>query len=96
MIPADQYQRNLPKVANDMVTKLIKITTEFGKTVYGRVYLYDEQFKTLILKVIDTQIFIDSKNEVITGMAVYNVATVKFEGEETGARELSEEEIIDY
>jgi hypothetical protein len=37
-----------------MVTKLIKITTEFGKTVYGRVYLYDEQYKTLILKVIDT------------------------------------------
>jgi len=53
-VPADQYQRNLPKVANDMVSKLIKITTEFGKTVYGRVYLYDEQYKTLILKVVDS------------------------------------------
>lgn len=94
-MPADQYQRNLPKVANDLVAKLIRITTEFGKTVYGRVYLYDEQFKTLILKVIDTQIYLDSRDEAAIGMAVYNVNNVKFEGEETGARELSEQEIID-
>lgn len=89
-VPADQCQRNLPKVANDIVAKLIRITTEFNKTVYGRVYLYDEQFKTLILKVIDTQTYIDTRNEVPIGMAVYNVNNVKFEGEEIGAREISE------
>lgn len=79
-----------------MVAKLIKITTEFGQTVYGRVYIYDEQFKTLILKVIDTQIYIDTREEIVTGMAVYNVNNVKYEGEETGARELTEAEILEY
>jgi hypothetical protein len=29
-------------------------------------------------------------------MGVYNVANVKYEGEENGARELTEQEIIDY
>jgi hypothetical protein len=85
-------------VANDFTAKLIRITTDYGKLVYGRVYLYDEQSKTLILKVIDSEIYLEQPHtEVFTGMAVYNVGNVKFEGEETGARELTEEEIInDY
>jgi hypothetical protein len=80
-------------VANDFTPKLIRIRTDYGKLVYGRVYLYDEH-----LKVIDSEIYLEQPHtEVFTGMAVYNVGNVKFEGEETGARELTEEEIInDY
>jgi len=76
-----------------MIAKLIKIRTDYGKVVYGRVYLYDEQSKTLILKVIDDQIYTQSKEEIITGMGVYNVANIKYEGEEQNARELTQEEI---
>ncbi len=76
-----------------MITKLIRIRTDYGQVVYGRVYLYDEQSKTLILKVIDDQIYTQSKEEIVTGMGVYNVANIKYEGEETNARELTQEEI---
>ena len=79
-----------------MVAKLIKIKTNYGKLVYGRVYIYDEQSKTLILKVIDSQIYTEQKEEVVTGMAVYNVGNVTYVGEEEDARDLTEEKIIDY
>lgn len=82
--------RNLARAANDMIAKLVRIRTDYGKLVYGRVYLYDEQSKTLILKVIDDLIYTQSKEEVITGMGVYNVANIKYEGEEPNAKEITQ------
>ena len=47
--PADQMPRGLPRMSVDLIGLLIMIKTDFDKTVYGRVYLYEEQTKTLIL-----------------------------------------------
>lgn len=85
-----------------MIGCLIKIKTDFGATVYGRVYLYEEQTKTLILskfekltftEVIDDEYYKENKTESIVGMGVYNCANIQFEGVELDTRRLSEQEL---
>lgn len=77
----------------DLIGQLIMIKTDFDKIVYGWVYLFDEVTKTLILskendrseldlEVIDDKLYESSggQEEEITGMGVYNVGNIEFEG----------------
>ncbi len=83
--------RNYPKLTVDFVGQLAMIrptddSEVSSRIIYGRVYLYDELTKTLILKVIDADRFKETKEEVIIGMGVYNTANVQWEGVVNNAR----------
>ncbi|TNV71074.1 hypothetical protein FGO68_gene10095 [Halteria grandinella] len=55
--------------------------------------MYDESTKTLILKVIDSDLYQSTSTEQIVGMGVYNAANCEFVGCVGGQRGLSEEEV---
>ena len=77
-------QRGLPRLTMELMGQLIMIKTDFDRIVYGRVYMYDESTKTLILKVIDHELYQQNKSEQITGMGVYNAANCEFVGTVSG------------
>jgi hypothetical protein len=67
---------------------MISINDEPDKLIYGRVYLYDEQTKTLIMKVIDSTLYSQKKEEIIVGMGIYNSANITFKGNDPSAKEI--------
>ena len=67
---------------------MISINDEPDKIIYGRVYLYDEQTKTLILKLIDSSLYTQKKEELIIGMGIYNSTNITFKGNDPTAKEI--------
>ena len=55
--------------------------------------MYDEQTKTLIMKVIDVEAYKETKQEYIIGMGVYNVVNVTYRGIDYSAPAISEEQM---
>ena len=74
---------------------LISPVDEPSRTIYGRVYFYDEANKTLILKVVDAETYRASKQEHIIGMGVYNTANIVERGFDFSAKTLREEEVLE-
>lgn len=72
---------------------MISLNDEPDRIIYGRVYMYDEQTKTLIMKVIDTETYKETKQEHMIGMGVYNVVNVTYRGIDYTAPALSEDQI---
>ena len=73
---------------------LISPIDEPERIIYGRVYFYDDTNKTLILKVVDPELYKSSKQEHVIGMGVYNTANVIERGFDFTAKTLTEEEVI--
>jgi|LauGreDrversion4_2_1035121.scaffolds.fasta_scaffold687883_1 hypothetical protein len=71
---------------------LISPIDEPEKTIYGRVYFYDDTNKTLILKIVDPETFKATKQEHIIGMGVYNTANIIERGFDFTVKALSVEE----
>ena len=55
-------------------------------------YFFDVTIKTLILKVVDSEAFMEGKQEHIIGMGVYNTANVIERGFDFSAFKLTEED----
>lgn len=47
------------------------------------------------MKVIDAERYRETGEEVIVGMGLYNTMNVKWEGVETGARQIENEEMVE-
>jgi len=87
--------RGLAKLSIDVIghMAIISPSDDPEKLIYGRVYFFDDNNKTLILKVVDTEAYRKNKQEHIIGMGMYNTANIIERGFDFTAPMISEEEI---